>query len=208
MNIRDMDTDTEVGTLMDRIGVEARAAATVLATASAERRDAALLAAADAVWEARDTILDANGKDLEFARGKALSSAMIDRLALDNERIRGIADSLRTVAGQPNPVGRVLAEWTQPNGLHIRRVATPLGVVGVIYESRPNVTADAGGLCLKSGNAAILRGGSESFHSSAAIHRCLVQGLSAAGLPETAIQLVPTRDRAAVGAMLTMTDHI
>ncbi|MEM9230269.1 MAG: glutamate-5-semialdehyde dehydrogenase [Pseudomonadota bacterium] len=208
MNIRDMDTDTEVGTLMDRIGVEARAAATVLATASAERRDAALLAAADAVWEARDAILEANGKDLEFARGKALSSAMIDRLALDNERIRGIADSLRTVAGQPNPVGRVLAEWTQPNGLHIRRVATPLGVVGVIYESRPNVTADAGGLCLKSGNAAILRGGSESFHSSAAIHRCLVQGLSAAGLPETAIQLVPTRDRAAVGAMLTMTDHI
>ena len=133
---------------------------------------------------------------------------MMDRLALDEARIQGIVDGLRAVAAQEDPVGEVLAEWDRPTGLHIRRVRTPLGVVGVIYESRPNVTADAGALCVKSGNAVILRGGSESFHSSGAIHACLVAGLRAAGLPEDAIQLVPTRDRAAVEAMLTMTDTI
>jgi glutamate-5-semialdehyde dehydrogenase len=133
---------------------------------------------------------------------------MLDRLFLDEARIAGIADGLRSVADQPDPVGAVLAEWDMPSGLHIRRVRTPLGVVGVIYESRPNVTADAGALCLKSGNAVILRGGSESFHSSVAIHTCLIEGLRAAGLPEDAIQLVPTRDRAAVSEMLGMVAHI
>ena len=133
---------------------------------------------------------------------------MLDRLQLDEIRIRGIVDGLRTVAEQRDPVGDVIADWDMPSGLNIRRVRTPLGVIGVIYESRPNVTADAGALCLKSGNAVILRGGSESFHSSTAIHHCLVTGLKQANLPEAAIQLVPTRDRAAVSEMLTMTDHI
>jgi glutamate-5-semialdehyde dehydrogenase len=133
---------------------------------------------------------------------------MMDRLMLDEARVQGICDSLRSVAAQEDPVGAVIAEWDRPSGLHIQRVRTPLGVVGVIYESRPNVTADAGALCLKAGNAVILRGGSESFHSSGAIHACLVEGLRTAGLPETAIQLVPTRDRAAVSQMLSMTDFI
>jgi glutamate-5-semialdehyde dehydrogenase len=133
---------------------------------------------------------------------------MMDRLALDEGRIRGIVDGLRAVAEQADPVGRVLAEWDRPNGLHIQRVATPLGVVGVIYESRPNVTADAGALCLKAGNAVILRGGSESFHSSTAIHACMVTGLRQAGLPEAAIQLIPTRDRAMVSDMLRATDYV
>ncbi len=127
---------------------------------------------------------------------------------LDEARIRAMVDGLRAVAEQPDPIGEVLAEWDQPSGLHIRRVRTPLGVIGVIYESRPNVTADAGALCLKAGNAVILRGGSESFHSAGAIHACLQEGLRAVGLPEDAIQLVPTRDRAAVSEMLTMTDTI
>ncbi len=145
---------------------------------------------------------------MDYGRDKGLSPAMLDRLMLDEARIRGIVDGLRAVAAQDDPVGQVIAEWDRPSGLHIRRVRTPLGVIGVIYESRPNVTADAGALCLKAGNAVILRGGSESFHSSGAIHACLVEGLRAAGLPEDAIQLVPTRDRAAVSAMLTMTDFI
>jgi glutamate-5-semialdehyde dehydrogenase len=133
---------------------------------------------------------------------------MMDRLTLDEARLRGIVDGLRAVAAQRDPVGAVIAEWDMPSGLHIERVRTPLGVIGVIYESRPNVTADAGALCLKSGNAVILRGGSESFHSSQAIHACMVQGLRQAGLPEAAIQLVPTRDRAAVAAMLRATEFI
>ncbi|MGC1259906.1 MAG: glutamate-5-semialdehyde dehydrogenase, partial [Jannaschia helgolandensis] len=143
-----------------------------------------------------------------YGREKGVTDAMMDRLALDEDRIREIIDSLRSIAEQPDPVGRILAEWDRPNGLHIQRVATPLGVVGVIYESRPNVTADAGALCLKAGNAVILRGGSESFHSSRAIHAAMMVGLRSAGLPEAAIQLIPTRDRAAVSAMLTATDHI
>ncbi|NNU80546.1 glutamate-5-semialdehyde dehydrogenase [Halovulum dunhuangense] len=200
--------ELDIPALMQDIGRRARAASAVLATAGAGTKRQALEAAADAVWAARTAIIEANARDLDYGREKGLSAAMMDRLRLDEARIRGIADGLRAVAGQADPVGRVLAEWDMPSGLHIRRVATPLGVIGVIYESRPNVTADAGGLCLKSGNAAILRGGSESFHSSSAIHACLVEGLRAAGLPEDAIQLVPTRDRAAVGALLTMTEYV
>ncbi|MHC9237700.1 glutamate-5-semialdehyde dehydrogenase [Pseudooceanicola sp. 502str34] len=194
--------------LMDEIGQAARKAAAILATAPAETKRRALEAAADAVWSRRKEIIEANAKDLDYGRDKGLSPAMMDRLMLDEARIKGICDGLRSVAAQADPVGAVLAEWDQPSGLHIRRVRTPLGVIGVIYESRPNVTADAGALCLKAGNAVILRGGSESFHSSSAIHACLVEGLRVAGLPEAAIQLVPTRDRAAVQAMLQAVEHI
>ncbi len=203
-----MKDQAEITALMAEIGARARAAAADLAVADAATKRAALEAAADAVWDGRAEIMAANARDLEYGRDKGLSEAMMDRLALDEVRIKGIVDGLRAVAAQDDPVGEVLAEWDQPTGLHIRRVRTPLGVVGVIYESRPNVTADAGALCVKSGNAVILRGGSESFHSSGAIHACLVAGLRAAGLPEDAIQLVPTRDRAAVQEMLTMTDTI
>jgi glutamate-5-semialdehyde dehydrogenase len=197
-------TPTDIPALMAEIGRRAQAAAAELAYAPAETRAAALRAAADAVEAHLPDILAANAQDMAEAGDKNLSPAMLDRLKLDEGRVRAMAEGLRAVAAQPDPVGRVLEEWERPNGLHFRRVATPLGVVGVIYESRPNVTADAGGLCLKSGNAAILRGGSESFHSSAAIHACLVEGLRAAGLPEDAIQRVPTRDRDAVGEMLGM----
>ncbi|MBT9383273.1 glutamate-5-semialdehyde dehydrogenase [Pseudooceanicola sp. CBS1P-1] len=198
----------DIHEIMDGIGRAAKAAAAELAFASAEAKQAALTGAADAVWAARATIIAENAKDLAFGAEKGLTGAMMDRLKLDEDRIRGIVDSLRAIAGQQDPVGEVMAEWDRPTGLHIRRVRTPLGVIGVIYESRPNVTADAGALCLKAGNAVILRGGSESFHSSRAIHACLLEGLRAAGLPEAAIQLVPTRDRAAVTEMLTMTSYI
>ena len=198
----------DVKAVMQEIGQKAKAAAAELAFASAERKQAALISAAEYVWEQRDDIIAANEKDMAYGREKGLSAAMLDRLMLDENRVRGIVDGLRSVAEQDDPVGKVLAEWDMPSGLNIRRVSTPLGVIGVIYESRPNVTADAGGLCLKAGNAAILRGGSESFHSSAAIFACLVRGLKAAGLPEASIQLVPTRDRAAVSEMLTMTATI
>ncbi|WP_299041918.1 glutamate-5-semialdehyde dehydrogenase [uncultured Tateyamaria sp.] len=198
----------DIPTLMANIGARARSAAATLAFASAERKHAALIAAAEHVWNSREAIIVANDKDMVFGRDKGLSDAMLDRLRLDEDRIRGIVDGLRAVAEQADPVGEVLAEWTQPTGLNIQRVRTPLGVVGVIYESRPNVTADAGALCLKAGNAVILRGGSESFHSSGAIHAALQAGLRDANLPEDAVQLVPTRDRAAVSEMLTMTDTI
>ena len=194
--------------LMADIGARAKAASAVLASASAERKHAALIGAADAVWKTRDAIIAANLLDLEYGRKKGLSDAMMDRLMLDEERIQGIVDGLRSVAEQADPVGEILAQWDMPSGLNIRRVRTPLGVIGVIYESRPNVTADAGALCLKSGNAVILRGGSESFHSSGAIHTAMVDGAVKAGLPADSIQLVPTRDRAAVQEMLTMTDAI
>ena len=193
---------------MDMIGRRARAAAAELAFAPAAAKAKALMAAADAIEAQSEQIIAANARDLDYGRDKGLSPAMMDRLMLDAPRIASIAGGLRAVAAQDDPVGRVLAEWDRPSGLHIRRVATPLGVIGVIYESRPNVTADAGALCLKAGNAVILRGGSESFHSSGAIHACLVAGLRAAGLPEDAIQLVPTRDREAVTQMLQMTDWI
>ena len=194
--------------MMADLGARAKAASQELAFATAERKHAALIAAADAVWHKRADIIEANKKDLEFGREKGLSPAMMDRLMLDEARVQGMVDGLRTVADQTDPVGEVLAEWDMASGLNIQRVRTPLGVIGVIYESRPNVTADAGALCLKSGNAVILRGGSESFHSSTAIHACLVEGLAAASLPEDAIQLVPTRDRAAVQELLTMTDYV
>lgn len=203
-----MNDMTNIPNLMAEIGTRARAASAALAHASAERKHAALIGAADAVWHARNDILAANQDDLAYGRDKGLTEAMMDRLMLDEGRIRGIVDGLRAVAEQPDPVGEVLAEWDQPSGLNIQRVRTPLGVVGVIYESRPNVTADAGALCLKAGNAVILRGGSESFHSSRAIHAAMVRGIEQAGLPGDAIQLVPTRDRAAVSEMLTMTGVI
>jgi glutamate-5-semialdehyde dehydrogenase len=203
-----MKDEMDIATVMADIGARARAAAADLAVATSEAKRHAIDAAADAVWQDRNAILAANAEDLALAREKGLSGAMLDRLTLDEERIAGMVAGLRAVAAQDDPVGEVLAEWDRPSGLHIRRVRTPLGVVGVIFESRPNVTADAGALCLKSGNAVILRGGSESFHSSAAIHACLTRGLRAAGLPEDAIQRVPTRDRAAVQEMLTMTDTI
>ncbi|MDJ1008676.1 MAG: glutamate-5-semialdehyde dehydrogenase [Paracoccaceae bacterium] len=203
-----MKDAVEIPQIMAEIGANAKAAAAELAFAPAETRAAALYAAADAVEASIPAILDANAKDMDFGGEKGLSAAMLDRLLLDKDRVKSMAEGLRAVAEQPDPVGKVIAEWDQPTGLHIRRVRTPLGVIGVIYESRPNVTADAGALCLKAGNAVILRGGSESFHSSGAIHACLVDGLKVAGLPETAIQLVPTRDRAAVSEMLTMTDMI
>ncbi|WP_121065302.1 glutamate-5-semialdehyde dehydrogenase [Chachezhania antarctica] len=198
----------DIGALMADIGARAKAASKVLAFAPADARRAALLAAADAVLANADRIVEANALDLTFGQEKGLSAAMMDRLRLDAPRVEAIAQSLRAVADQDDPVGAVLAEWDMPTGLHIQRVRTPLGVIGVIYESRPNVTADAGALCLKAGNAVILRGGSESFHSSTALHACLVDGLKKAGLPEDAIQLVPTRDRAAVKELLTMTDHV
>ncbi len=201
-------SDTDIAAMMQEIGAKAREAAAELAFASAERKHAALIGASEAVWKARAQIIEANALDLDYGREKGLSPAMMDRLMLDEDRIRGIVDGLRTVAEQRDPVGETITEWDMASGLHIQRVRTPLGVVGVIYESRPNVTADAGALCLKSGNAVILRGGSESFHSSGAIHACLVQGLKSAGLPEAAIQLVPTRDRAAVAEMLRAVEHI
>ncbi len=193
---------------MNDIGLRAKAASAELAFAPAEAKEKALMVAADTVWARRAEIVEANAKDLDFGRDKGLSPAMMDRLMLDDARIQGICDGLRAVAGQADPVGQVMADWDRPTGLNIKRVRTPLGVIGVIYESRPNVTADAGALCLKSGNAVILRGGSESFHSSGAIHACLVEGLKAAGLPEDAVQLVPTRDRAAVQELLTMVDTV
>ena len=200
--------DGQFSDLMAEIGAKARAAAAELACARSERKAAALVSAADAIWRRRQEILDANVLDLDAGQAKGLTPAMLDRLRLDDHRLRGIIDSLRMVAEARDPVGRVLAEWDRPNGLHIQRVATPIGVIGVIYESRPNVTADAGALCLKSGNAVILRGGSESYETSEAIHACMVEGLKSAGLPETAIQLVPTRDRGMVTAMLRAVEHI
>ncbi len=203
-----MTYTTSIPTLMADIGARAKAAAATLATATAERKHAALISAAEAVWQTREAIFEANAKDMAYGTEKGLSPAMLDRLMLDEDRLQGIIDGLRAIAEQRDPVGEVMEEWDQPSGLHIKRVRTPLGVIGVIYESRPNVTADAGALCLKAGNAVILRGGSESFHSSRALHACLQQGLRDAGLPEDAVQLVPTRDRAAVQVMLTMTDTI
>ncbi|MDF8356161.1 glutamate-5-semialdehyde dehydrogenase [Ensifer adhaerens] len=193
----------DVETVMLEIGRNAKAASRPLAIASAERKHAALIAMADAIVARTDEILSANAIDLENAREGGVAASFIDRLTLSEGRIRDMANGIRAIAEFKDPVGDIIAEWDRPNGLHIERVRTPLGVIGVIYESRPNVTADAGALCLKAGNAVILRGGSDSFHSSGAIHACLVEGLKAAGLPEHAIQMVPVSDRAAVGAMLS-----
>jgi len=192
----------DLSAVMLELGQRARAASAVLAFASPESKVKALHAAADAIDDRRDDILSANALDMRAAEGKGISKAFLDRLQLNDRRIDQMIEGLRTIAELPDPVGRVLAEWTRPNGMTIRRVATPLGVIGVIFESRPNVTADAGALTLKAGNAVILRGGSDSVNSSRAIHACLVAGLRAAGLPADAIQIVPTTDRAAVGEML------
>jgi len=192
--------------LMRRLGEAARVAQPVLAQATREQKDRALMAAAAALRRSLPTLLEANARDMQAAEARDLSAAMLDRLRLDAVRVEAMARGLEDVARLPDPVGRSLAEWTRPNGLRFARVAVPLGVIGIIYESRPNVTADAGALCLKSGNAVILRGGSESLHSSAAIHACLVQGLREAGLPEACVQCVPVADRDAVGMMLAGLD--
>jgi glutamate-5-semialdehyde dehydrogenase len=199
----------KIGELMERLGKAALEAASVLALARSECKNMALSAAAGAVRARRAEILAANERDMSAARAAKLTSALLDRLFLDGKRVESIARSIEDVVALPDPVGTLAAEWDRPNGLRIQRVRVPLGVIGIIYESRPNVTADAGALCLKSGNAVILRGGSESQHSSAAIHACLLEGLRAAGLPAECIQLVPTTDRAAVGYMLSgMADYI
>lgn len=193
---------------MATLGRNARAAAAELAQAAPEAKQQALLAAAKAIRNSRTAIEEANARDMAAGRDKGMTAALLDRLELTPERIEAMAKGLEDIASFPDPVGRVLAEWDRPNGLKIARVSVPLGVIGIIYESRPNVTADAGALCLKSGNAAILRGGSESFHSSGAILDCLQKGLAAAGLPQAAIQRIPTTDRAAVGMLLTMSDTV
>ena len=192
----------ELQRLMGEIGRRARGAAAEVARAPAAVRDAALQAAATLLRAEVATILAANAEDLRAADARGLSDAQLDRLRLDEARVEAMAQGVEGVRALPDPLGRVLAEWTRPNGLVIRRVSVPLGVIGIIYESRPNVTADAGALCLKSGNAVILRGGSESFASNRAIHACMATALSQAGLPCEAVQLVPTRSRAAVGELL------
>lgn len=198
----------ELADAMQALGRAARQAASVLATSSGDARNAALGAAAAALRAKQQDLLAANGEDVAAGEARGLSAALVDRLALSPDRVEAMAKGLEEIAAQPDPVGRELARWQRPNGLDIARVAVPLGVIGIIYESRPNVTADAGGLCLKSGNAAILRGGSESRRSSAVILDCLQEGLRAAGLPEAAIQVVPTYDRAAVGHLLRMHDSV
>ncbi|MGB3901455.1 MAG: glutamate-5-semialdehyde dehydrogenase [Mesorhizobium sp.] len=196
------NSEHDVAALMADIGRRARAAARPLATATAERKYAALVGMAQAIVLREQEILDANAIDMANGEEGGLAASFLDRLKLTPARIRAMADGIRAIAELRDPVGEVIAEWDRPNGLHIERVRTPLGVIGVIYESRPNVTADAGALCLKAGNAVILRGGSDSANSSAAIHACLVEGLRAANLPQDAIHLVPVTDRAAVGEML------
>lgn len=198
-----MTEKTNIAATMTALGQAARAAVAVLATTSGDERNAALAAAAAALRENCSKIIDANKTDVTAAEARGLSSAMLDRLMLDADRVEAMAAGIETIIGLHDPVGRVLEEWERPNGLRMQRVAVPLGVIGIIYESRPNVTADAAALCIKSGNAVILRGGSESFHSSTAIYECLKSGLEAAGLPGDAVQMVPTTDRAAVGFLLS-----
>jgi glutamate-5-semialdehyde dehydrogenase len=199
----------DLGGLMERLGRNAVAAASALALAATAAKNAALSAAAAAIRAGSARLLEANARDMSAARAAGVSGALLDRLALDAKRIESMARGIEDVVSLPDPIGTVAAEWRRPNGLLIQRVRVPLGVIGIIYESRPNVTADAGALCLKSGNAVILRGGSESRHSNAAIHSCLAEGLRAAELPADCIQLVPTTDRAAVGYMLAgMADYI
>ena len=199
----------EIGSIMEPIGRAAVEASRLLSQATTVAKNQALQAMANALRTHADNILTANAKDMAAGRDRKLSDALLDRLLLDNKRIESMAKGIEDIIALPDPINTMIAEWTRPNGMKIQRVRVPLGVIGIIYESRPNVTADAGALCLKSGNAVILRGGSESHHSSRAIHQCLVEGLKAAGLPEAAIQMVPVTDRAAVGYMLSgMTDYI
>jgi glutamate-5-semialdehyde dehydrogenase len=204
--LADKVASVDVPALMADLGRRARRAARAVALAPAEQKNAALFAMAARIRAAGDAILRANAEDLAEARERRQSAAFVDRLTLDANRLEGIAAAVESIAGLPDPVGRVLATFERPNGLAIERVATPLGVIGVIFESRPNVTADAGALCLKAGNAAILRAGSDSFRTSSALAAAMGDGLAEAGLPSDAIQLVPTRDRAAVGAMLAGLD--
>jgi glutamate-5-semialdehyde dehydrogenase len=200
--------DGDIAALMTALGQRARAAAAAVAEASPRAKRAALGAAATVLRGRTEELLAANARDLELCRTRGLSAAMTDRSRLDAGRIEAIARGLEEVAALPDPVGAIESEWTRPNGLRIRRVRVPIGVIAIVYEARPNVTADAGAICLKSGNVAILRGGAESFESSQVIVGCLHAGLGAAGLPRAAIQLVPTRDRAAVGQLLTMSGLI
>ncbi|WP_425500701.1 glutamate-5-semialdehyde dehydrogenase [Roseospira navarrensis] len=201
-------TAGDIDALMADIGRRARAAARTLATAPTAAKDTVLTAAADALMAEIDTIKDANARDMAAGEAKGLSKALLDRLRLTDDRIAAMAQGLREVAALPDPIGAELAAWDRPNGLRIARVRVPLGVIGVIYESRPNVTADAAALCLKAGNAVILRGGSESFHSSSAILGCIQDGLDTAGLPSDACQMIPTTDRAAVGALLRASEYV
>jgi glutamate-5-semialdehyde dehydrogenase len=204
-----MSTTSIIAELMTRLGKAAVGAASVLAVAATATKNGALTRAAAAIRARQHEILEANVRDMVAASQAQLGGPLLDRLRLDEKRVEAIARSIEEIVELADPVGTVAAEWNRPNGLHIQRVRVPLGVIGIIYESRPNVTADAGALCLKSGNAVILRGGSESRLSNAAIHACLLEGLAAAGLPAECIQLVPTTDRAAVGHMLAeMTDYV
>jgi glutamate-5-semialdehyde dehydrogenase len=198
--------EVDTGAMMAELGLRARHSARVVALASGDAKNGALNAAAGEIRRQASAILAANALDVAGAKARGTAASFLDRLTLDASRVEAIARGLEEVAALADPVGNVLATYERPNGLRIERVSTPLGVIGVIYESRPNVTADAGALCLKAGNAAVLRGGSESLRTSQAIHHCLVVGLRAAGLPEAAITLVPTTDRAAVGAMLAGLD--
>ena len=200
--LKTVDNSGDIGVIMGDIGRRAKAAAHVMALAPQEQKDAALAAMAAAIRTASGEILDANADDVAEAKSGGATPAFVDRLQVDQKRITAMAEGVDVVRALRDPVGTVIDSWTRPNGLRIERVRVPLGVIGVIYESRPNVTADAGALALKAGNAVILRGGSESFRSARAIHRALVAGLATAGLPPDAIALVPTRDRAAVGEML------
>jgi glutamate-5-semialdehyde dehydrogenase len=208
MSATALDQSAEIGRTMLAMGVRARAASTVLATAPRAQKDRALREAAADLRARSADILAANARDMAQANARGLNAALLDRLMLDEKRVAAMATGLEEIAALADPVGAVMAEWTRPNGLRFQRVRTPLGVIGVIYESRPNVTADAGALCLKAGNACILRGGSESFASSAAILASLRRGLAAAGLPEDAIQSVPVPDRAAVGLLLRMNEYV
>ncbi|MBL4800780.1 MAG: glutamate-5-semialdehyde dehydrogenase [Emcibacter sp.] len=203
-----MTQEQTIKDMMQAMGKAAKAASETLAMATTEQKNTVLIAAAEFLRTDKDKILSANATDMENAKARGLAAAMLDRLLLDEDRIESIALSLETIAELPDPVGDVMAKWDRPNGLNISRVRVPLGVIGIIYESRPNVTADAGALCLKSGNATILRGGSESVLSNRAIHACLVRGLTEAGLPTDAIQLIPTQDRAAVGELLALVGYV
>ena len=199
---------SDIHSLVVDIGKKAREASRSLAVASSLQKKEALIFGAESLKENTENILEQNKKDLDFGESKGLSNALMDRLLLNEERIGSMIGGLEAIANQNDPIGEVMEAWRRPNGLEIKRVRTPLGVIGVIYESRPNVTADAGALCLKAGNSVILRGGSESYNSSVAIHNCLQDGLSKANLPAESIQLIPTRDRAAVASLLQLTEHV
>ncbi len=199
---------SDIHSLVVDIGKKAREASRSLAVASSLQKKEALIFGAESLKENTENILEQNKKDLDFGEAKGLSNALMDRLLLNEERIGSMIGGLEAIANQNDPIGQVMEAWRRPNGLEIKRVRTPLGVIGVIYESRPNVTADAGALCLKAGNSVILRGGSESYNSSVAIHNCLQDGLSKANLPAESIQLIPTRDRAAVASLLQLTEHV